>query len=404
MSVNLEPLAKFHPITGIQLGTYPVGIKYTGRDDLLIIELSDNTHSAGVFTQNHFAAPAVQIARQCLLAGQPKYLFYLAGNANAGTGEKGMQDMETLCTDLAKISNAPPSRILPFTTGVIGEYLPVEKIRPCLTECFNKLAFNQWNEAAQSIITTDTQAKGISKQFRYNNQLFTINGIAKGSGMIAPNMATMLAFIATDAYVSAEMLSVWIKEINALSFNAISIDGDTSTNDAFIISATGYKRPAETNDLSYLEFVKTKLTEVAVFLAQQIVRDGEGATKFISISVEQARDQQEARQVAKSIANSPLVKTALFAGDPNWGRILMAIGNADLPDFAPAQCDLLINYVPIIEKGSKSASYNETLGKELFSQPEIAILVKLGRGSGQEQIYTCDLSYEYVRINAAYRS
>ena len=404
MSVNLEPLTKFYPVAGIQLGTYPVGIKYTGRDDLLIIELGDNTHSAGVSTQNHFAAPAVQIAKQCLLADQPKYLLYLAGNANAGTGEKGMQDMETLCADLAKISNVPLTKILPFTTGVIGEYLPVEKIRLCVPECFNKLAFNQWHEAAQSIMTTDTQAKGISKQFQYNNQLFTINGIAKGSGMIAPNMATMLAFIATDAYVPTEMLSAWVKEINALSFNAISVDGDTSTNDAFIISATGYKRPAEANDATYLGLVKTKLTEAAVSLAQQIVRDGEGATRFIAISVEQARDQQEARRVAKSIANSPLVKTALFAGDPNWGRILMAIGNADLPDFSPAQCDLLINYVPIVEKGIKSASYNETLGKELFSQAEIAILVKLGRGAGQEQIYTCDLSYEYVRINAAYRS
>lgn len=404
MSVNLDPLARFHPLVGIQLGTYAAGIRYKGRDDMLIIELAEQSHTAAVFTQNHFAAPAIQIARKHLNTGQPRYLLYLAGNANAATGRRGMEDMQGLCQKLAGLCRVPVHQILPFTTGVIGAYLPVDKIKTSLNKCHAKMAFNQWEEAARAIMTTDTQAKGISRQFTYHDHRFTINGIAKGSGMIAPNMATMLAFIATDAYVPADTLKDWMYEINNSSFNAITIDGDTSTNDAFMISATGCKRHDQEYDVAFLALLKNKLMEAAIFLAQQIVRDGEGASKFITIIVEQARDAEEAQKMARVVAHSPLVKTALFASDPNWGRILMAAGNAGLEHFNPDQFDLLINYVSIVEQGIQAPGYHEQLGKTLLSQPEIVLLIRLGRGTAHTRLWTCDFSYDYIKINAAYRT
>ena len=403
--VHLDPMPLFHSVAGVQLGTCIANIRYKERDDLLLVALAEPCHTAGVFTQNHFAAPAVQIAQACLARdAQPRYLLFLAGNANAGTGHRGMKDMQVICQELATLCQVPVHKVLPFTTGVIGEYLPVDQIMACLPACHASMACDQWQAAAQAIMTTDTQAKGSSVLFRYHDQLFTVNGFAKGSGMIAPNMATMLAFIATDAYVPATTLQHWVQEINALSFNAISVDGDTSTNDAFIISATGCKRHPREDQAEFLALLKDRIMRVALSLAQQIVRDGEGASKFITIIVEQAENTKEAKQVARKVADSPLVKTAFFAGDPNWGRILMAVGNAGLKDFNPECFELLVNEVPVVQQGMKASGYHEALGKQLFAEKEITLRIRLGRGTACARVWTCDLSYDYIRINAAYRS
>jgi glutamate N-acetyltransferase/amino-acid N-acetyltransferase len=374
------------------------------RDDLLIFQFSETATCAAVFTQNAFCAAPVVLARENL-SQSPRWLLINSGNANAGTGEQGMRDARQTCDDLAQMTGGNCQQVLPFSTGVIGQSLPVEKIKQALPKAIANFAEDNWKNAATAIMTTDTFPKGVTKIISLNGETVTINGISKGAGMIQPNMATLLSFIATDAKISQPLLQHCLSMATELSFNRITVDGDTSTNDACILMASGCSNAPEilVDSDNYKTFAAAIL-DVMKQLAELIVRDGEGATKLMRIVVSEAKSDAEAVQVAKTIAHSPLVKTAFFASDPNWGRILAAVGRAGVVEMELEKIEIYLDDVCIVKNGGRADDYTEEAGQAVMNQSEIQISVKLGRGEFSQTVLTCDFSYDYVKINAEYRT
>ena len=404
MAVGQCDFPSMHPVKGIKLGTCNAGIKQTVRDDILVIEMAETGSCAAVFTQNAFCAAPVLIARENL-AQEPRWLLINSGNANAGTGKQGLQDAFASCAALAGEVDGIAQQVLPFSTGVIGEPLPVAKLTSALPSAVANLSEANWDKAARAIMTTDTFAKGASLVVEIAGHPVTITGISKGAGMIQPNMATMLGFIATDAIIDQALLQDCLSNAAELSFNRITVDGDTSTNDACVLLASGCSdAPEILADTPEYNSFAAAVTRICKRLAELIIRDGEGATKLIKIIVEQAQNSAEAVQVAKTIAHSPLVKTAFFASDPNWGRILAAVGRAGVTDMALDKIAIYLGTVCIVENGSRSPDYTEQDGQRVMDQAEITVTVRLGRGEACEQVLTCDFSYDYVRINAEYRT
>jgi glutamate N-acetyltransferase / amino-acid N-acetyltransferase len=409
MPVNYTPPTpeQLLPVRGVTLGTAAAGIKRWTRDDVLLVTLSPDSLAAGVFTQNRFCAAPVIVCREHLAqGGQTRALLINAGNANAGTGDAGISAARLTCTAVAKQIDCAAEEVLPFSTGVIMEPLPVDRIIDALPRCAHALAADGWYAAARAIMTTDTVPKGASRRIDVDGGDITVTGIAKGAGMMAPNMATMLAFVATDAPISAGLLRDVAASIADASFNRVTIDGDTSTNDSFVLIASGAApmRPIERLDDPRIVPVRAALLEVAIELSQAIVRDGEGATKFISITVDGGRDIAECNDVARRIADSPLVKTAFFASDPNLGRIVCAIGNAGIADLDPRCVSFWLDDVLVVENGGRATSYREEDGQRIMAQPEIGVRVSLRRGNATTTLWTCDFSHGYVSINAGYRS
>lgn len=405
MAVGPGTLPQFFPVKGVKTGIASAGIKKPGRKDLVLFELAPGSRVAGIFTKNQFCAAPVQLCRRHLKVAEPRFLLINTGNANAGTGERGMKDAIACCHALAEKAGIDPEAVLPFSTGVIGEPLPAAKIIDALPELLAGVAEDRWAEAASGIMTTDTRPKGASRQVHLGDHRVTISGISKGAGMIRPNMATMLGFIATDAKLSPALLAQWASELGERSFNRITIDGDTSTNDACMLMATGqYGGPEITADSPYAAELKTALQAVYLELAHAIVRDGEGATKFVTIDVSQAASVQEALDVAYTVAHSPLVKTALFASDPNWGRILAAVGRAGVEGLDLQALEIFLGDVCLVRDGGRAEDYSEARGKAIMNQQDITIHINLKRGEVSERVWTCDFSHEYVTINAEYRT
>ena len=411
MPVNspLPIASELKPVNGLRLGHAEAGIKRPGRKDVLVIELPAGASVAGVFTKNRFCAAPVQICREHLAASQTsgkeiRALVINTGNANAGTGEPGYQNALRTCEELGKLMKLDQEQILPFSTGVILEPLPVDKVIAALPQAISRLEADNWFNAAESIMTTDTQAKAFSKQVQIDGKTITITGISKGAGMIHPNMATMLGYVGTDAKVPQALLQALTTEVADLSFNAITIDGDTSTNDSFIVMATGASSVEIASSGSSYDIFKQALIEVSQQLAKMIVRDGEGATKFITIQIDGGKTETECKQVAEAIAHSPLVKTAFFASDPNLGRILAAIGYAGIADLDVGGVQLWLDDVWVAKNGGRHPDYQEADGQRVMKQAEITIKANLGRGQASQTVWTCDLSHEYVSINADYRS
>jgi glutamate N-acetyltransferase/amino-acid N-acetyltransferase len=391
-------------VAGIKLGTACAGIKQSVKDDILVIQMAEQSTCAAVFTQNAFCAAPVHVAKSNL-AHEPRWLLINSGNANAGTGEQGMQDALLTCAELAKVVVGEANQVLPFSTGVIGQPLPVEKITAALPTAIKNLSLDNWDKAARAIMTTDTFPKGISKVITIEKQPITINGISKGAGMIQPNMATMLGFIATDAKINQALLQNCLALAVEQSFNRITVDGDTSTNDACVVMASGCSAAPEiTADSEYYAIFADALMSVCKQLAEAIVRDGEGATKLIRIVVKETLQMEEAVRVGKTIAHSPLVKTAFFASDPNWGRILAAIGRSGLENMVLENVQLFLDDVCIVRNGERADDYTEEAGQQVMNRDEITVTVKLGRGTASQEVLTCDLSYDYVKINAEYRT
>jgi len=405
MPVKLSaPVAgELAPVPGVELGTAEAGIKRANRKDLLVIKLDEGATVAGVFTLNRFCAAPVTVAREHLASGKGiRALVVNTGNANAGTGEPGMAAARATCSAAAKLLGCAPEQVLPYSTGVIMEPLPLEKIVSGLPQAVAGLKGDNWFDAAHAIMTTDIVAKAVSRRVSIGGKIVTVTGMAKGSGMIHPNMATMLGYIATDAGVPQPQLEQMVKQAADASFNCITVDGDTSTNDALMLIATGKSGVAVTEaNWAQLQAV---VTEVATLLAQAIVRDGEGATKFMSIVVEGGRDAAECKQIAYAVAHSPLVKTAFFASDPNLGRILAAIGYAGVDDLDVQRIKLYLDDVLVAENGGRAGSYREEDGQRIMKQEDITVRVVLGRGNAGATVWTCDFSYDYVKINASYRS
>jgi glutamate N-acetyltransferase/amino-acid N-acetyltransferase len=401
-----QSVTEFVPVAGVRLGTTAAGIRYQERDDLVVIEMEQGASCAALFTRNRFCAAPVVLARRHLDTGQPRYLLINSGNANAGTGARGMHDALESCRALAALRGCAPEQVLPFSTGVIGEPLPVERLAVALPDALSALSERGWPAAARAIMTTDTVPKLVSRVFEFEGERFTVTGMAKGSGMIRPDMATMLAYIATDLEVEASLLQRCLAEAGDPSFNSITVDGDTSTNDSLVLIATGRAncRPLVSREDARFSKFSEAVTEVCMALARSIVKDGEGATKLVEILVEDAAGVAEAREVAYTIAHSPLVKTALFASDPNWGRILAAVGRADLPELDIDRVELWLGDVCIVRNGGRADEYTEAAGQAVMDREEILIRVRLGRGEAQARVLTCDLSYDYVKINADYRS
>ncbi len=406
MAVGEYPFPHMHPVKGVKLTAVSAGIKKVGRRDVVLFELAEGSSVAGVFTKNAFCAAPVTVCREHLAAQPIRFLIINSGNANACTGEQGLLDAKATCAAIAERAGVKPEQVLPFSTGVIGEPLPVQKIIAVVPEALEKANENAWEDAGAGIMTTDTRPKGFSQQFEYQGQLITVNGISKGAGMIKPNMATMLGYIATDAKVSQELLQELAREAADKSFNRITIDGDTSTNDSCILIATGQVDLPEVNTASgeLYEKLREVILAAHVHLAKSIVSDGEGATKFVTVAVSGGANRDECLDVAYAVAHSPLIKTALFASDPNWGRIVAAIGYAGVPDLDATKVRVHLNDTLIVENGGRAKTYTEEQGQAVMSQAEIAININLGRGDFAETVWTTDLSYEYVRINADYRS
>jgi len=395
------------PVPGVTLGTAAAKIKNWERDDVLLAVFDPGTAAAGLFTQNRFCAAPVIVCRRHLEHGAGiRALVVNAGNANAGTGAAGINAAETTCAAVASMLGCGLQQVLPFSTGVIMEPLPVAKIVAALPAARAALAADGWFAAVSAIMTTDTVRKGASRRVTIGDVPVTITGIAKGAGMIHPDMATMLSFIATDAPIAGELLATLTRGIADVSFNCATIDGDTSTNDSFVLAATGRAPMAPITDAgdARLAPLRAALAAVATELAQAIVRDGEGATKFITLRVDGGRDAAECRRVALGIAHSPLVKTAFFASDPNLGRIVCAIGNASALDLDPSRVSFWLDDVLVVENGARAASYAEEAGQRVMKNDEIAVRVALGRGDASATVWTCDLSHDYVSINADYRS
>jgi glutamate N-acetyltransferase/amino-acid N-acetyltransferase len=406
MAVGDVTMPQMHVVKGVKIGSAEAYIRYQNRRDLVIFEFAEGSNVAGVFTQNAFCAAPVHVSKAHLAIGNPRYLIINTGNANAGTGTLGMQNAQETCVQLAQLAGVNPEQILPFSTGVIGEQLPLPRLVTGLQPALDSLQEDAWTDAAFGIMTTDTTPKGASEQFELDGVVYTMTGISKGAGMIRPNMATMLGYVATDAPISRELVQQLLQIAVNQSFNRITIDGDTSTNDSCIFVATGQAGGVEitsTEDARYAAVLEV-LVRVMKRLAQLIVRDGEGATKFMTVAVEGGADTQECCDIAYSIAHSPLVKTAFFASDPNWGRILAAIGYAGVKKLEVEKIQVWLDDVQICKDGGAAADYTEAEGARVMAQPEITIRVDLGRGQAKDTVYTCDLSYDYVKINADYRS
>ncbi|MBI3772976.1 MAG: bifunctional glutamate N-acetyltransferase/amino-acid acetyltransferase ArgJ [Gammaproteobacteria bacterium] len=405
MAVGLMGLPTLHPVPGIRWGTAQAGIKKPGRTDVVLMEIAAGSTCAAVYTRNAFCAAPVIVAKRHGVVTTPSYLLINTGNANAGTGERGLKDAEKCCQAVAELMGCQPEQVLPFSTGVIGEPLPVDKILAALPTA--KASFNEalWAEAARGIMTTDTVPKAASKQIRINGVTVTISGISKGAGMIRPDMATMLAYIATDVAMPMALLQQALSEAMNRSFNCITVDGDTSTNDSCVLVATG-KSGVRFESLTAPGFAQFQqaLNEVCETLAQAIVRDGEGATKFITIDVEGGSSFAECRQVADAVAHSPLVKTAFFASDPNWGRILAAVGRAGVADLDINKIVIHLGDVCIVRNGGRDPEYTEQAGQKVMANEEITIRINLNRGQHRGHVWTCDFSYDYVKINAEYRT
>ena len=401
MATGTSELPELHPVLGFKLGTTSAGIKSADRPDLVVMEIAEGSSVAALFTKNAFCAAPVTVCKERLARCTPRYLVTNTGNANAGTGEQGLLDATQTCSALATLAGVEIDTILPFSTGVIGELLPIDKLLAGLPDAFEQLSESGWTDAAQGILTTDTRAKGSSTQFGSDKPV-TITGIAKGSGMIKPNMATMLAYVATDAVINEELLHRALTLATEKSFNRITVDSDTSTNDSVVLVATGASGVI-IDEESFDSFLEN-LCQVFTDLAQAIIRDAEGSTKFVSVVVDTAINQSEALKVAYTIAESPLVKTALSASDPNWGRILAAIGRSGIEDLDVNDVQVLLNSVLIADHGARASSYSEEAGQAAMQPEDIEIRVCLNRGDASEIVWTSDLTHEYVRINAEYRT
>ena len=409
MPVNLiAPVAAdLHAIAGVRIGVAEAGVRKAHRKDLTVFLLDEGTTVAGVFTQNRFCAAPVQVCREHLAGGQSiRAMVINTGNANAGTGADGLARARSTCAALAQRLHLQPEQVLPFSTGVIMEPLPVERIEAGLPAAIADAAPAHWARAAEGIMTTDTLPKAFSTQLQIGGAAVSVTGISKGAGMIRPNMATMLGFMATDACIAPALVQQLARELADASFNRITIDGDTSTNDSFVVMATHRAAHAAIDSLASAEgqALKAAMLLVAQQLAQAIVRDGEGATKFITVRVEGGKTGEECRKVAYAIAHSPLVKTAFFASDPNLGRILAAVGYAGIDDLDQTLIDLYLDDVPVALQGGRNPAYREEDGQRVMQQSEITVRVVLGRGEAVDTVWTCDLSHDYVTINADYRS
>ncbi|SPL71752.1 bifunctional glutamate N-acetyltransferase/amino-acid acetyltransferase ArgJ [Acinetobacter stercoris] len=406
MAVGDVTMPHMHVVQGVKIGSAEAYVRYPNRRDLVVFEFAKGTNVAGVFTQNAFCAAPVHVSKAHLAQANPRYLVINTGNANAGTGKLGMQNAQLTCVKLAELAQVEAFEVLPFSTGVIGEQLPLQRLEQGLKPALDSLTDDAWLDAATGIMTTDTTPKGASEQFELDGITYSMTGISKGAGMIRPNMATMLSFVATDAPISKQLVEQLLKVTVEQSFNRITVDGDTSTNDSCIFAATGLAGGDEIREIGDARYpvVLEVLARIMKRLAQLIVRDGEGATKFITVTVEGGQDTQECCDIAYSIAHSPLVKTAIFASDPNWGRILAAIGKAGVKDLDVEKIQVWLDDVQICKDGGAAADYTEEAGARVMTQPELTILVDLGRGTAKDTVYTCDLSYDYVKINADYRS
>lgn len=405
MAISLNPPERLSPVNGIRLSTAAAGLRYPDRDDLVLVEICGQAQTVALFTANRFCAAPVVVARRHLAAAQPRYLLINAGNANAGLGELGLEDARATCASLAKAGGCRETEVLPFSTGVIGERLAVGKITSRCSSLVKELHEDAWLPAAQAIMTTDTVCKGLSRQLQLDGKAVTITGIAKGAGMICPDMATMLAFVATDLEVEPEEAARLAREATQQSFHCITVDGDTSTNDACVLMATARSgaRFSELSKPAMTEFTQA-LNSLFLSLAQAIVRDGEGVTKYICIRIEQAPSEKVARDIAFTIAHSPLVKTSAFASDPNWGRIVAAAGRAPGTALDMDRLSLHINGLAVIENGQPAPGYTEAAGAEAMRGEELELRLLLGVGKASAQIWTTDLSHDYVRINAEYRT
>ena len=405
MPVGLGPLPVLHPVPGFRLGISSAGIKRAGRKDVVVMEAADGSSIAGVFTLNAFCAAPVTLCRQHL-GHSPRYLLVNTGNANAGTGKPGMQAALKTCSALADLLKVSGEQILPFSTGVIGELLPADKVIAALPAALENLNEGNWAQAAEGIMTTDTLPKASSRKLKVGAGEIAITGVSKGAGMIRPNMATMLGYLATDAAIAQPVLEKWTTAMADASFNRITIDGDTSTNDSFVVIATGKSKAVniQTGNEPEAAAVFEALKAESIKLAQAIVRDGEGATKFITVKVEQAGSEEEALKVAYAIGHSPLVKTAFFASDPNLGRILAAVGYAGIDDLDQTKIQLYLGDVYVAQNGGRHPDYREEQGQAVMNDAEITVRVQLGRGNASTTVWTTDFSHEYVTINADYRS
>jgi glutamate N-acetyltransferase/amino-acid N-acetyltransferase len=403
-------LGELLPVPGIRLSAVSAGIKKPGRRDVVVMEIAEGATVAAMFTQNAFCAAPVTVAKRHLHQTPPRYLLINTGNANAGTGEQGVQDAFSCCEALARVCGCEFQQVLPFSTGVIGEHLPVAKITAVLKDAIAGMSEHQWEAAAHGIMTTDTVPKGLSRQITIDGETdgetITITGIAKGAGMIRPDMATMLAYVATNAKISQPILQALWRDAVSQSFNKITIDGDTSTNDSAILIATGKTALAEisSSDHPTYELLKEAVSQLCEQLAMDMVRDGEGATKLITIDVQGGATPQECDDVAFTVAHSPLVKTAMFASDPNWGRILAAVGRAGLKNLDLNGIQIYLSEVCIVRNGGRAADYTELQGQKVMARDEIVVRIELNRGDCNTRVWTCDFSYDYVRINAEYRT
>ncbi|MCI0507713.1 MAG: bifunctional glutamate N-acetyltransferase/amino-acid acetyltransferase ArgJ [Gammaproteobacteria bacterium] len=398
--------ASMQPVAGVRLGSAAAGIRYKGRDDIVLFELCDTAQTAAMFTTNVFCAAPVVIAKNNLANASPRYLLVNAGNANAGTGQQGMDDANACCHAIAELAECEAEQVLPFSTGVIGQYLPVGKIVKALPAALDNLREDNWLSAARTIMTTDTAPKGVTRKAVIDGHEITVTGIAKGAGMICPNMATLLSYVATDAALPAALLQATLAQAVNKTFNRITVDGDTSTNDACVLMATGKSSLPLIDGIGNPNYNRmlNLVTEVFEFLAKAIIRDAEGATKLVNVTVTQGASENECKQVAYTIAHSPLVKTALFASDPNWGRILAAVGRAGVSKLDIRKVKIELNGVCIVSNGGVDATYTEALGQQAMQPADIEINVALGRGSATANVWTCDFSYDYVKINAEYRT
>ncbi|MES2604314.1 MAG: bifunctional glutamate N-acetyltransferase/amino-acid acetyltransferase ArgJ [Pseudomonadota bacterium] len=405
MAVGSDDLGTLHAVAGVRMAAVSAGIKKAGRLDVVLFELAETSVTGGVFTTNAFCAAPVTLCKQHLAQTAPRYLLINTGNANAGTGAPGLQAAQSCCEALATAANISANAVLPFSTGVIGELLPAAKINAVIGNALTELQGNDWHKVARGIMTTDTRPKACSRQLQIAGKTITITGISKGAGMIKPNMATMLGYVFTDIGMTVTQVQTCVRKAADLSFNRITIDGDTSTNDCCMLVATGASG-VQFDKLNAAEQQRftTELEAVFITLATAIVRDGEGATKFVTIRIEGGATVQECLQVGYAIGESPLVKTALFASDPNWGRILAAVGRAGLQKLQVDNIEIWLDDVNIVRNGARAATYTEAAGQSVLSLAEFSIIVKLGRGNCNETLWTCDFSHDYVTINAEYRT
>ena len=406
MAIGLPKSLNLSAVGGVRVGTAMLGGRSEPRDDLALIELEPGSRTAAAFTRNRFCAAPVLLARQHLGVTSPRYLLINAGNANAGTGEQGLEDAVDCCRLLARAAGCEPEEVLPFSTGVIGEPLAVQRFHAAIPEAVASLKADGWARAAAAIITTDTLAKGVSTTFEVGDTRCQMTGIVKGSGMIRPDMATMLAFVVTDAAVGPQALQYCLSHSVEATFNRITVDGDTSTNDACTLSATGASGAARIEDIDNDDFraLLQATREVCRELAQGIVRDGEGVTKFVTVTVEEGRTESECKKVAYAVAHSPLVKTAMFASDPNWGRILAAVGRSMSQDVDIERVRVYLDEVCIVENGGRCAAYREEDGQRVMDREDITVRIVLANGEHRTTVWTTDLSHDYVRINAEYRT